>query len=386
MNPETDTKPFVKLLETIGEFYDVAVSPARSTLFFGALREYDWPIVEEAFNRYLRSDASKYGFPKPQHIREIIEGSEAEQDSAAWLALEAAIRKIGVWNSLIVQDRAWAAAVNRVWGSWVACNEFRDHADAILWNSKRKDFIAAYRLAKRTVPQTGEPVMLSGYCEIQNRNSGFFPKKTAYGAVLLDGSVESRYLEVNPQTGLPAASLTEAIALPAPRPIPQLTDGGQEIGQPIAPEKMVKLEDALREIAQTKSFPDRVTRTEAPASDPDAEGRVKIRRQYEESDRPSETLRDEAHGSRERHSLPDAPVSGEAPPERAGVPIRTEARKEVGGGSRVARLDDPLRDRGRGIRKRGELRAGQLDDAKGKGRKAKARLHGVDTGPRRRKT
>lgn len=393
MNPETDAKPFTDMLTAVGEFYDQTVSAARSAMFFGALKEYDFEIVTAAFNQYLQTDAAKYGFPKPVHIKDIIEGSESERDANIWLALDEACRRIGVFQSIVIADPFLAAAIIRVWGSWVACCEYRSHADDILWNSRRKDLVAAYRLAKKTGVTNAEPRLLLGYCDSQNQEKGRFPKRTGMGAILLDGTVESRYVDIDSKTGLPAAPLGDVLALGGIRLTPARlvltageTDGDGLIAfEDVRPELQQKIADVVRD----KIFPTGDARPGGKA-DPDRERRAFLKEQArqiidaeagssEQSDREAEeSLRAPATAGAEQ-SARTSDLGGGTAEAGDGVPIREGgARAKLEGGSRVAGVEDSVRAGRRGVRKRGESRNRRVRDAKRPTRSARTGKHGKD--------
>lgn len=398
MNAATDARRFTKLLETLGELYDVTVSAGRSTLYFGALREFEYEIVELAISKFLQSDQSKFGFPKPAHLREIIEGSQSDQESNAWLAVNDAIRKIGIWNSILVADLNLADAIVRTFGSWAACCEAASQANNFVWENRRRDFIAAYRLARRNVRRNRTPVLLGGLAELTNRSTGRFPAKGWYGAILLDGRVQDRYLDINTRTGLPAASLDAALALPEPRPQLAITAGGseaQETGsdEPVTGERLYSIHEAISKWIAEHGWPSgKKRRRTQPTEDElrDLAGKERIRRQAANDGNVPHEETSESVRAREATRTGDADHvtdhGGGTSTTGSGVQVRGKARARVGGGSRMAGVEDPVRAGGKRVRERGSLRSGKLDDGPQQGGKRKANVRGVDAGTTRRKT
>lgn len=370
MNPQTDAERFTELLKTVAEFYDVTVSPARSTMFFGALRDYDFEIVELAFSKFMQSGDSKYGFPKPASIREIVEGSQSEQEANAWNAVTEAIRRVGFYQSIIIQDPAVADAIVRVFGSWAACCERANQANPYLWEAARKEFVTAYRIARKIERKDRTPVLLGGYTEIQNRIANRFPKAQPYGVILLDGRVRSRYLDIDERTGLPAITLadvpmlseTPRLALP---PASRETDGGALVEG----EALIALGDAFERLMKSRSFPPKLS-VKIPTHDPDAKGRAKIRRQAAQihAETAAESLRTRKTATT-GHPDRSANHGGETATGGTGIPVRGDARKKLARGSRVAGVSDPVRDRGGRVRKRVQGGQGHDNDAKEKRRK-----------------
>jgi hypothetical protein len=377
MNADTDAEPFAELLKAVAEFYDASISPVRQAMYFGTLQGYDFEIVRAAFNQFMQTSESKYGFPKPIHIKEIIEGTEAEREANVWLALDDAIRKIGVWQSVIVGDPAMADAILRVWGSWVAACEFRNQNDDILWNTKRKDFVAAYRLALKN--PRDEPVLLSGHCDLENRQTGRFQRRGFYGAIMVDGRVETRYLDIAQETGLPVLPLREALTLPPAhtRLALQAADrieAGPELDGRAA---MRAVEEGLARIAKSHSFPSGKSITPMTAEE-EAERRRVLREQariinaeiiHDEPDRQAgESLR-AAETSTAGQSDRTSDSSGGTSEAGSGVRVCDADRSEMGGGSGVAGVQDSVRDRGRRIRKRDSRRTGHVSNPEGSARR-----------------
>lgn len=374
----TDAERFGICLAGIAEIYDRRLSDATIVLYFRALQDFPIEIVEGAFDQFLKSDDSR-SFPRPGQIRSIVEGTQAERDAHAWLTLEAAIRRVGIHQSVIVEDRALAAAIVRTFGSWVYACQYRRDSDMVGWSMRRKDFIAAYSIARRQ-GTGGDPVLLAGLCEQENRQSGFLPPRTWYGAVLADGRIESRRLDVNKETGLPAASLRDALALPEPQMPKTLALPAPD------DEKMIDIRAALaNDLAALgalsfESLGKPLGSSVAELTDVEYEQRIRKLRQQavsinadsdlttSEPVHPTETGGDGYRADRAADSR--RAVAGTDD----GVPVRGTTRTELARGSGVADVDDPVRARGGRVRKRDPRRAGKLDHKAGQRGKTKGRV------------
>lgn len=342
MNPQTDTDRFLTLLHNVGEFYDVEVSPARATMFFRALERFEYPIVEYAFNAYLQSSDSKFGFPKPANIIEIVEGSQTEQESIAWMALNTAIRKIGIYQSVIFADPNVSDSVIRVWGGWIRCCEEARQLNAIQWEAKRKDFIAAFRIARKIPRKHAGPVLLTGLHQVENKANRQFPKRQPYGVILLDGRVESRDLQLDQRTGLPATDLRAVLALPEPTLqllLPQTISEESGSDELIGEDAYITLSEAIQRVLKSKTFGNDLSR------------------------RASETLRN-SEATTAGHTDRHANHGGESAGAETGIPIRGKHRPQVGGGSGVAGVSDPVRDRRGIVRPSGSRGRGRVDNEK----------------------
>lgn len=398
MDAERDAERFTALLDTLGEVYDVTVSPGRKTLYFGALREFDYEIVELAISKFLQSDASKYGFPKPAHLREIIEGSQSDQEANAWLALNEAVRAVGPWNSLIGADPYLAEAIVRTFGSWVTCCEAARES-SYLWEQRRKEFVSAWRIAKKTPLRRRDPVLLGGLCELSNRAKGVFPKRSVYGTIQLDGKVRSQYLDIDVTRGLPAASMKEVLALPEPEyrlALPQRIDDEPE-GELVSGEAIMTLEEAFRLLLREKtvptSGPSKPRTVELTESDRRDEARRAELRRQAAAIHAENNQTEEASGAvraRETTRTGDsdhaANHGGGVADSDSGVRVRGGNRPKVESGSRVAGVEDSVRAGRKRVRERDPRGARRVDDEAGKGRKRPSESRTEQRRSSRRKT
>lgn len=401
MNAETDAERFTALLQTVGEIYDQTVSPARATMYFGQLRAYEYEIVELAIAKFLDSEASKFGFPKPIHIREIIEGSQSEQEANAWLAVNESIRRIGVWQSLIVADPAIADAIVRVFGSWASLCQQANESSPYVWENRRRDFVAAFRLARKRERTSTEPVLLGGLCEMQNRASGRFPKRQPYGVILADGRVQSRYLAINEATGLPATPLPLALALPPERAVQRQLPAA-EADEPgsrelVGQDAIMSLEAAFRKLLQDREFPSGAGKkgdNRDVVAERDARRKAEIRRQATEAGNSGKNVSTEqASGvvrarktARAKHTDRTPNHGGGSAKARARVRVREADREKLARGSRVAGVPDHLRTGGERVRERDPRGAGIVDNEAIEGRSGKSRVRRMGDRPTRRKT
>jgi hypothetical protein len=404
MTPD-DSEPLFQIIDLVAEVYERGVSAEHKALFFRVLKRFEFTQVAAAFERYLATpDYGKYGFPKPASIVEIIEGSESDREAEAFLSLTRAIEHVGVFKSVIVEDPVLADAITLTYGGWIQACEMKAALGETGWNIQRKEFIAAYRKSRRVVRERFEPRLLYGYCQTQNEEHGAAfelesSPRLLFGAIRVDGTVENKYIQVAPATGLPYAALGDLLALPPVAHsglLPERTGDEPPTDETIDPPDVVRIR--LREIFDQhfghmdmnrvieRARPKRMR----PMTDAEFEARKEeLRRQAREygatsdPDQSTTTLRTEegpdGGASEERHSDRD-PVHGSGlAVADAGVPIREEHRPEMGDRLRMAGVSDRVRDRGRRIR--------TVDHGTGGVRKPKGqtRAHSTrDKVPRRR--
>lgn len=89
-------------------------------------------------------------FPTAGQLRALIVPPVDDAGLLAWVGLHRAASSVGAYGDLDCADPAVAQALLSVFGSWPAfCEQCSDIASAA-WNSKKQEFLAAYREARRT--------------------------------------------------------------------------------------------------------------------------------------------------------------------------------------------------------------------------------------------
>lgn len=363
MNPQRDAQPFTDLLDVVAEHYDVTLSAARKVLYFDVLSPYPFETVSAAIMQYMRSTNSKFGFPRTGHIVEIIEGSDEERDANAWAALTEACRRIGNYPSVIVEDPALAYAIMRKWGTWAQCQEMWGTSNDAEWSMQRRDFVGLYRIGRKSTIVGDDPVCLLGRHALENNVAGVHPPHAIFGAILLDGRIESRYLPISESTGVPAMSLRDVIALPPARTqlqLPASTERDRDDDIPAKPDpdrarKLLRsiFDEWNRKFAMTPT-PGREKVSSIPGLTPEEEERRKavIRAQAREIEgriQSTETLRGEAASDAGR---PDRSANHGRGTAAASRGTSVSSDQTVGVRSRVAGAQNRVGDRGRDIRRR----------------------------------
>lgn len=261
------------------------VSGEREKAYLIVLDDLPAASVLDAISVYGRT-ATYSKFPLPGELRELVEGSATDAAAKAWIKLQNAYRKAGASMSVLFEDGAIGAAIQDVFGGWVACCEafhpvYRT-ADEATWEerqevrlerreivgrqiqigglssemlrAKQKEFDVAYRRAQREGKTA--PAYYPGECEIENRRTvGSWVKGQV---TLADGRkilIQKVYVQGNEGRSVDAefafytaalqTSLRELIerapakALP-PQPAMRLIGTGTEMIDPEEGKKLVK--------------------------------------------------------------------------------------------------------------------------------------------------
>jgi len=145
---DVDKKEFATQMMLIAEIYDKPVSKEKMKIYFATLKEYSIDQVKIGIQSHMSDTDQGQFFPKPANIIKHIDGqlpNVTEKAELAWLEIENAIRFIGSYGTLKIEDKIAIAAVKSL-GSW--SDLCMTNIDKMQW--KKKEFIDAYELLSST--------------------------------------------------------------------------------------------------------------------------------------------------------------------------------------------------------------------------------------------
>lgn len=223
MNTE-DQPDFLRRLMALAEVFDVKLSPARSALYFEALRDLPMASAMQALNAAVKG--CKF-FPRPVELREFAQGNSDDAAEAAWLAFQSAMRRLGAMASVSVRDAALAETVLAMFGSWPeACAA---ELSPEMWAAKRKEFGRTYRVMRGRMLDGGRYLM--GTAERHNGQRGDWLRYTPVGRIDRDGTVlRLSAAEAEAERQQLAAASNEFSRLDARSVMARLASGQQQDG------------------------------------------------------------------------------------------------------------------------------------------------------------
>ena len=137
-----DSGEFTRRLVTLGELFEVTLSPVKQAMYFDALRDVPFEAVAVA----LRAAARGCTFmPKPAELRKLALGDDDDTAERAWQLLRTAFRRAGAYRS-IAGEAALVETIAAMFGSWPAACQCEVSPE--MWASKRKEFGRVYRLMR----------------------------------------------------------------------------------------------------------------------------------------------------------------------------------------------------------------------------------------------
>lgn len=179
INGRGDVEPvFAQMMVMLAEALGAKITEQRIRIYANLLSDVAMPDLQAAFRRAANERDSGF-FPSPGELRRYIDGSEQDAGLLAWAGLWRMASDVGGYSSVEIADGAAAAALETVFGSWVAFCEQAEEGPTM--HVRRQEFMAAYRAARRkSMPSKRLP----GLCE---RSGNYLVTGKSWLGVLTSG-------------------------------------------------------------------------------------------------------------------------------------------------------------------------------------------------------
>lgn len=166
MQPE-DRQPFADLLGQVMAYYGRDASEFLLDVFWTGLKMHEFEDVSRALSLHARDPDHGQFAPKVADITRLLEGSTASQGMQAWSKVEAAVKSVGAYKTVVFDDPLIHVVLVEMGGWTELC---RSRVDELPF--KARDFerrYSAYRL-RREMPAFLP--RLAGEHEANNRLNG----------------------------------------------------------------------------------------------------------------------------------------------------------------------------------------------------------------------
>lgn len=125
---EDDRRGFAVLMEAIYGFYRQDLSDTTLAIWWASMRQFDLDAVREALNRHVMNPDTGQWLPKPADVVKMLGGTTLDAALMAWTKVDAAIRGVGSYMSVVFDDALIHVVIEEM-GGWV-----------ILCQTKEKDY------------------------------------------------------------------------------------------------------------------------------------------------------------------------------------------------------------------------------------------------------
>ncbi len=168
---QNDFEKFAEMLSAVAGLYSKEISEMTISIYFNAMKEYDFSAVRQAFDRYVKNTDTGQFMPKPADLIRMMTGTSLDSAMEAWAKVDKAVRQVGTYASVIFDDPLIHRAIADI-GGWVNLGTKTDDE----WPFVARDFQNIYKgYSNRRENPEYDPV-LTGISDLHNCAEGL--KKT----------------------------------------------------------------------------------------------------------------------------------------------------------------------------------------------------------------
>ena len=168
---DTDAKQFFALIGDVHAFYRQPFSDFSGTVWFEAMKPYDFAAVSGALSRHCVNPDSGQFMPKPADVVRMLRGSTQDSALVAWAKVDKAVRTVGVYESVVFDDPLIHRVIDEM-GGWCRLGKETDKE----WPFVGKEFENRYRGYTLRSEKPEYPPKLVGLAESMNTQTGFVAK------------------------------------------------------------------------------------------------------------------------------------------------------------------------------------------------------------------
>ena len=160
-----DLPQFAALLVITGELYSKSIPDYLTDLYWEALQKFDLAKIKQAFKLHINNPNGGQFFPKPADLIKIMSKSQASK--IAWIKVEYAIKKAGIYRSVEFDDPLIHATIAAL-GGWIKiCSTLLKD-----WSWLVAEFQRQYEKLE-FYPSVIAPKHCHGLIEMMNNHSGY---------------------------------------------------------------------------------------------------------------------------------------------------------------------------------------------------------------------
>jgi hypothetical protein len=163
---DDDKQGFYTCVVGAAEMADKTLSKHALKLYWESLKHLEIAAVKDAFTRWLQNPDNGQFMPKPADIIRMVSGSNLDGAMLAWSTVEAAIRSVGPYASVVFDDEITMAVIADMGGWPGLCSVTEDEL-----KFRGNEFNNRYKGMKIT-GRTGHPKKLIGLAELHNSSEG----------------------------------------------------------------------------------------------------------------------------------------------------------------------------------------------------------------------
>ncbi len=137
---QSDFDDFSNMMTMLADYYKENMPKGKLQIYWLGLQDLDLSTVRHAFNAHVQNPDSGQFLPRVADIRKMIGGTTQDAALIAWSKVDAAVRQVGPYQSVVFED----PLIHRVladMGGWIHLSKF----DETEWPFRAKEFETRYR-------------------------------------------------------------------------------------------------------------------------------------------------------------------------------------------------------------------------------------------------
>lgn len=162
-----DYEKFSHLMADVHGFYQRDVSNFALSVWWEAMRPFDFAAVAQSLNRHVMNPDSGQYMPKPADIVRMLQGSTQDAALIAWAKVDKAVRHVGTWEDVAFDDPLIHRVLHDM-GGWIAMGQKTEDE----WPFVAREFENRYRGFKARNEFPVYPQVLIGLAGANNRQQG----------------------------------------------------------------------------------------------------------------------------------------------------------------------------------------------------------------------
>lgn len=114
-------REFQQILTAVWAIYSKELTKDVIKIYWHSLKQYEIDDIRKAISLHVQNPDNGQFTPKPADLIRVLSGSNSSAAMYAWSKVEKAIRRIGVWQSVIFDDAIIHAVIEDM-GGWISLN------------------------------------------------------------------------------------------------------------------------------------------------------------------------------------------------------------------------------------------------------------------------
>lgn len=139
MSPD-EFKDFRELMQGVHDFYGRDVTEFALSVWWQAMRPFDLAAVRDAMSRHVVNPDAGQFMPKPADVVRMIGGRTVDAAQRAWSKVDAAVRRVGTYQSVAFDDPVIHRVIEDM-GGWILLGGKSEHD----WPFVAREFENRYR-------------------------------------------------------------------------------------------------------------------------------------------------------------------------------------------------------------------------------------------------